>query len=287
VTQQGHPRDEVPRPVGQPLHALSVISLGFVVLFVAMILMLLAADIVYLVQRHHESPEGVDVWAILTSEAVLSGIRLSLLTSSITLLLVMMFAVPIGYALSRYRFRGHAILNTVVDVPIVLPPVVIGVSLLALFGTPVGGWIRDGLRGAGWRVDSALGIVLCQFLVSVSYCIRATKASFDAVDRRLEHVALTLGCSRWGAFWRVTLPLARSGLIAGGVMAWARAIGVFGPLMVLVGTAPRVVVMPTAIWLELSTGDVEVSLVIALVAVTMAGAALALVHWLVPGRKWT
>ena len=63
--------------------------------------------------------------------------------------------------------------------------------------------------------------------------------------------------------------------------------GVFGPLMVLVGTAPRVVVMPTAIWLELSTGDVEVSLVIALVAVTLAGAALAMVHWLVPGRKWT
>ena len=81
-------------------------------------------------------------------------------------------------------------------------------------------------------------------------------------------------------------PLARSGLVAGGIMAWARAIGVFGPLMVFVGTSPRVQVMPTTMWLELSIGDIETSLVVALLAVLMAGAALALVHWLLPGRKW-
>jgi len=96
-----------------------------------------------------------------------------------------------------------------------------------------------------------------------------------------------LGCSQWQAFRRVTLPMARNGLVAGGIMAWARAIGVFGPLMVFIGTGARVQVMPTSIYLELSIGNIETSLVIALVMVLLASVALALVHRLAPGRQWT
>jgi molybdate transport system permease protein len=199
---------------------------------------------------------------------------------------VLLFAVPIGYALSRCRFPGRSIIETLVDVPIVLPPVVIGLSLLAFFGTGVGSAIRAALAGAGWTLTGGIGIVMCQFLVSVPYCIRATKASFDAIDGSLEDVAMSLGCSRWAVFRRVALPLARSGLVAGGVMAWARAIGVFGPLMVFVGTGPRVQVMPTAMWLELNVGNIEAAFVIALVSLAMAGAALVVVHRLDPGRTW-
>jgi len=273
------------QPVAGPrVSLLAVVTLGFLCLFVFIILLLLVSDAVYLGYRNVSFGE---LWRILTCEEVLAAIRLSIITSLITLALVMVFALPIGYALSRYRFPGHAILNTIVDVPIVLPPVVIGLSLLAFFGTPAGGWIKNLLKAADWSLISGIGIVLCQFLVSISYCIRAAKASFDSVDRRLEHVALSLGHSQWGAFWRVTLPLARNGLVAGAIMAWARAIGVFGPLMVFVGTGPRVQVMPTTMWLELSIGNIEVSLAVALVTVAMAGAALAVVHWLVPGRTWT
>ena len=128
---------------------------------------------------------------------------------------------------------------------------------------------------------------MCQYIVSVSYCIRATKSSFDDVDRRLEHVALSLGCSHWQAFCRVTLPLARNGLVAGGVMAWARAIGVFGPLMVFVGTGQSVQVMPTNMWLELNVGNIETALVVSLVTMSIAAIALVCVHHLAPGRKWT
>jgi len=284
-------RQDHPPTVGRRANPLSVISLALLGVFVLVIAVLLAADIAYL---FNHDVSAADLWRILTSEEVAAAIRLSLITSLVTLALVVVFAVPIGYALSRYRFFGHALLNTIVDVPIVLPPVVIGLSLLAFFGTPllaffgtpVGGAIKAALSKGDWTLVSGIGIVLCQFLVSISYCIRATKASFDSVDRNLEQVALSLGCSQWGAFWRVTLPLARSGLVAGGIMAWARAIGVFGPLMVFVGTSPRVQVMPTTMWLELSIGNVETSLVVALLAVLMAGAALALVHWLLPGRKW-
>ena len=268
---------------GRKFNLLAVLTLGFLGLFVLIILLLVGSDLAYLVR---ELSVG-DVWEILISPEVSGAIRMSFITSLITLGLVVVFSVPVGYALSRYRFPGHTIVNTIVDVPIVLPPVVIGVSLLAFFGTSLGEAVKGSLRAAGWSLVSAAGIVLCQFLVSISYSIRATKASFDSVDRRLEHVAMSLGCSPWGAFCRVGVPLAVTGLIAGSVMAWARAIGVFGPLMVFVGTSPRVMVMPTTIWLELSVGNIEVSLAVALVMVGMSGAALMVVHWLAPGRKWT
>jgi molybdate transport system permease protein len=130
--------------------------------------------------------------------------------------------------------------------------------------------------------------VLCQFFISVSYAIRAAKAAFDDVSRRLEDIALTLGCTPWQTFWRVTLPLARNGLVAGAVMAWARGIGVFGPLMVFVGTTRfKVETMPTRIYLELSIGRIENALAMSVMMLAMAGAALVAVHWLAPGRKWT
>jgi len=281
----GGDNSKTSHPIAGPrVHLLSVIRGGFLVLFVLIILLLVASDLVYLTYRKLSLPA---VWGILTSAEVLAAVRLSIITSLITLGLVILFSVPVGYALSRRRFVGHSIVNAIVDVPIVLPPVVIGVSLLAFFGTPLGEMVKAGMKTAGWSLMSAVGIVLCQFLVSVSYSIRATKASFDSVDRRLEHVAMSLGCSNWNAFWRITMPLARNGLVAGSVMAWARAIGVFGPLMVFVGTSPRVMVMPTTIWLELSVGNIEVSLAVALVMLAMSGSALAVVHWLAPGRKWT
>jgi molybdate transport system permease protein len=269
---------------GPRVHALSVLSLGFLAIFVVLVLVLIASDVAYLALHNISLGE---VWDLLRRPAIIAAIKLSLLTSVTSLVLVMLFAIPVGYALSRYRFPGHTLFNTIVDVPIVLPPVVMGLSLLAFFGTPAGGLIKQALRAGGWSPISAIGIVLCQFLISLSYAIRATKAAFDSVDRRLEQVALSLGCSRLRAFRKVTLPLARDGLIAGLVMAWARAIGVFGPLMVFVGTSPRVQVMPTAMWLELSVGNIEVSITIALVSVLMAAAALAIVHRLAPGRNWS
>jgi len=284
MTRDRNDQDLTPPAAGPRANLLSIITLACLGLFVIVILALVASDVVYLALKRLALGE---VWQLLMSRAVRSAIRLSILTSLVTLGLVLLLSVPIGYALSRYRFFGHSLVNTIVDVPIVLPPVVIGLSLLAFFGTPVGEAVKRGLATANWSLISGIGIVLCQFLVSISYCIRATKASFDSVDRHLEQVALSLGCSQFGAFWRVSVPLARNGLIAGGIMAWARAIGVFGPLMVFTGTSPRVQVMPTTMWLELSIGNVEVALAVALVAVAMAGAALALVHWLVPGRKWT
>jgi molybdate transport system permease protein len=264
--------------------ALSRLTLAFLFVFVLIIITLIAADIAYLIKWKVGAKK---LWEILSSEVVLDCLKRSIITSLSSLFLILITAVPIGFALSRHRFRGHSILNTFVDIPIVVPPVVLGLSLLAFFGSPLGGWIKTFLGKFGISLISSVGIVMCQYIVSVSYCIRAMKASFDGVDRQLEHVALTLGCTQWSAFRRVTLPLARNGLVAGGIMAWARAIGVFGPLMVFVGTGSRVQVMPTNMWLELNVGNIEVALVVSLITMSIAAIAIVFVHYLAPGRSWT
>ncbi len=265
-------------------NGLFVVTIACLAIFVVMVCLLILADIFYLM---HWGVGLKKLGQILSSPQVLDCLRRSFVTSIIALLLILMTAVPVGYALSRYRFFGHSIINTFIDMPIVLPPVVLGISLLAFFGSPLGHWIKVGLQHYGISLVSSLGIVMCQYIVSVSYCIRAVKASFDNVDRRLEHAALTLGCSQFQTFRWVTIPLARNGLIAGGIMAWARAIGVFGPLMVFVGTGSRVQVMPTNMWLELNVGNIETALVVALITMTIASIALVVAHFLAPGRKWS
>jgi len=272
---------EFPPVAGRRTSSLSVISLSFLSLFVVIVLTLIVTDLRYEYLSFETFGE------IISSPDVLAAIQLSIISSLITLVLVVIFAVPIGYALSRYRFPGHAIADTIADIPILLPPVVIGLSLLIFFAYQPGKQIEDTIEWlTGSTMHSLIGIVLCQFLVSISYAIRSAKAAFDSVDRRLEQVAMSLGCTDFQAFHRVTLPLARNGLIAGSIMAWARAVGVFGPLVVFVGTAVSVRVMPTTIYLELSIGREEVSLAVAIVMVAIASVALGIVHWLAPGRKW-
>ena len=275
---------------GPRVDGLKFVLVGVTVLFVGMIVSLIAADVYYLVRElfmRSSWSELVEKRPNVVAE-VMAAMKLSVLTSLATMVLVVLFSVPVGYALSRYRFVGHTIINTIVDVPIVLPPVMIGISLLALYSTSLGEALRETMDNwLGWTLASAVSIIMCQFLVSVSYSIRATKASFDQVDQGLERVAMSLGCSPAKAFWKVSLPLARNGLIAGSVMAWARAVGVFGPIMVFVGTGPRERIMPTAIWLELNNGDVEIALMISLFMLLLAGMALMVVHWLMPGKNWT
>ncbi len=262
-------------PAGPKMHWVSVVTVSFLCVFVAGIVFLIAADLWF--------TDVATIAGLFSSPEIIAAMKLSAVSSIISLLLVMLFAVPAGYALSRYRFPGHSIVDTIIDLPILLPPVVIGISLLVFFTTAPGRWIEQ----AGFNPHSLGGIVLCQFLVSVSYAIRSAKSAFDSVDRRLEHLALTLGCTHSRAFWKVAFPLARDGIIAGAVMAWARAVGVFGPIMVFVGSVRnKTEVMPTTIYLELTIGRIEVALAVAMVMVAGATGALVLIHRLAARRRW-
>ncbi|MCK5804846.1 MAG: ABC transporter permease [Lentisphaeria bacterium] len=259
-----------------PLNILCAVSLAA---FGTVVILLIVSDLAYL--RGRGMGLG-DVLGLLRDPSVLRAMRMSVATSLTTLVLILLTAVPVGYALSRFSFPGKALANSIVEAPIVLPPVVIGISLLAFFNFGPGVPIKEFLSARRLTLASGFGIVLCQYLVSVSYCIRSSKIAFDGVPSGYEDVARTLGCSQWQAFWRVSLPLARNGILAGGLMGWARGLGVFGPLMVFIGTGPRVMVMPTKLWLELSVGNIEVSVAIALVMLALSLVALVTAHRLIP-----
>jgi len=218
--------------------------------------------------------DGQAVTTVLTSGFIRHALWMSLWTSTVTTALSLLFAVPAGYTLSRFRFRGHLLADTLVDLPIVFPPLVAGLTLLVFFSqTPPGRWIQEDL-GLEF-VFQPKGIVLCQFVVAASFAVRSAKVAFDEVDRRLEKVSLTLGCTWWGSFRRVSLPLAMNGIVAGGILTWARAFGLFGPLLIFVGSfRGRTEVLSTTIFLEQSVGHLEVALAIALLLIFVALIAL-------------
>jgi molybdate transport system permease protein len=256
------------RVAGPRVHLLSVVNIAILVVFLGSVLTLIAVDF------HYAKP--ATLLEVMRSEKIRAALKLSLVTSLITLCLIIVCAVPIGYALSRYRFPGRFVADMLVDLPMVLPPAVIGVSLLVLFGTGPGQWFQENVNQFALH---RRGIVLCQFFVAVSYGIRASKAAFDSVEERLEDLALTLGCTRKGAFFRVALPMARRGLLAGTIMAWARAVGVYGPIIIFVGAVRmKTEVLPTSIYLELSIGHTEQAIAVALVMVFMASVALVFIH---------
>jgi molybdate transport system permease protein len=205
------------------------------------------------------------------------AIRLSLLTSTITTILAMAAAIPLGYLLSRTEFRGKAIIDMLLDVPIILPPLVIGVSLLILFRLPPAKWIEEVIP-VTYHVPA---IVLAQYAVATAFAVRTMRVTFDQIDPRAEQVALTLGCTRAQAYWRVTLPAARKGVLAAATLAWARALGEFGPVQVFAAATPgRTVVMPTAIYLEQQVGDLHKAIAVSLIMVVVAVVVLVLTRLL-------
>ena len=269
-------------PVAGPRHGFRTLTSVFAAAFAAGVALLLLADIVYLVEFVLRSaPDRVrEVRSDILSPSTRQELLLSLGTATITTLLALIVAVPAGYALSRYRIPGKVVIDTLVDAAIVLPPLILGVSLLVLFSL-----LRRAAEGLGTPADPnpllqglydffvyrKPGIVLAQFFVSTALCVRAMRAAFDAADRRVEAVALTLGCTPFGAFRRAALPQAMSGLLAGAVMAWSYAVGLFAPVAIFAGTVRgRTAVLPTRAFLEVSVGRLENALVLTVIMAAIA-----------------
>jgi molybdate transport system permease protein len=245
-------------------HVFTLAIFLFVGVFVAAWLGLIFADISYITWK--------SVVDAVLSRPIQAALWLSLWTTTLTVAIGLALSLPMGYALSRYRFPGQVVVDAIVDLPIILPPLIVGLSLLVFFQTDAGKWIESlGLQ----FVFRKSGIVLCQLLVSASFGIRAMKLTFDGIDTRLEHVALTLGSSRVGAFFRVALPMAWRGIVTAAILIWTRALGIFGPLMVFVGAVRmRTEVLPTTVYLEQSVGRLEVALAVAVLMLVMAASAL-------------
>ncbi|MBI5709144.1 MAG: ABC transporter permease subunit [Candidatus Eisenbacteria bacterium] len=208
------------------------------------------------------------------------SILLSLWTSALATALAMLAGVPAAYALSRRRPRGAAALDILLDLPIVLPPLVAGFSLLLLFAL-ADRWLGRGTLGAAGldlRFTRA-GIVLAQFVIAAPFAVRVLRATFDDVPRRLELMSRSLGRSEASTFLRVSLPLARNGLVAGTVLVWARAIAEFGPILVFAGAVRgKTDVLPISIFLSFSNGEIERGVALSALLVLVGVAALALIR---------
>jgi molybdate transport system permease protein len=167
-------------------------------------------------------------------------------------------------------------MDAILDVPIVLPPLVIGLSLLILFQTPVGLAIQR-IVPVTYALPS---VILAQFAVACAFSVRTMLVTFDQINPRREQVALTLGCTRGQAFWLVALPEARRGILTAATLAWARALGEFGPILVFSGaTRLRTEVLPTSVFLELSVGKIEAAVAVSLVMIIAALAVLTIARW--------
>jgi len=272
----------------------SALLYAVLIVFLAACLMVLLSNVWYLSQaKEIVGKSGWEIFlAALSDPEVHFAVRLSVITALLTMLVSLFFAIPAAYLLSRYHFPGEKLVDTIVDLPIVVPPPVMGMSLLMLFMTPVGDLVNrltpqflvGGLNaflsfatgeriwddGTSW-VYTTRGIIMAQFFVACAFGVRAVKASFDTIGVRHENVARTLGCTRWQAFHKVVLPMATTGLVAGAVMTWARAIAEFGPVLFFAGsTRYKTSVMPVAMFLKYSAADIEgaVALVIIMILIS-------------------
>ena len=243
--------------------------------YVLMLLGMLAADLTW------TSPG--DFIKALSSEEIQYSIRLSLMSCTVAAILSVWVAVPIGYLMSRFNFFGKGFIDAILDIPIVLPPLVVGLSLLILFSTAAGDWVEDLFESVfGTRITYQIpSVVLAQFMVACAFAVRTMRTTFDQISVRQEDVALTLGCSRFQAFWKVTLPEARNGLITALTLAWARSLGEFGPILVFSGaTRMKTEVLPTTVHLELTNANLGGAVAVSILMVVFAvGVLFAIRHF--------
>src|ERR1043165_3595814 len=202
------------------LAGLSIIGGLYLFLIVAMVL----ADTAFISPRH--------IWQALGSAEIRYAIRLSLISCSVAAILSLWVAVPLGYLMSRQQFAGKGLLDAILDIPIVLPPLVIGLSLLILFQFKIGSATIDDFfkNRLGLPVTYAIpSVILAQFAVAAAFAVRTMRVTFDQINPRNEQVALTLGCTRSQAFWSVVLPEARRGILTAVTLAWRPPRGGSGP----------------------------------------------------------
>lgn len=243
----------------------SLMGLGYI--YLLLIIGLVVANVYYVVCEVPWHHRGLDLF----SPDLVRATGLTLATSTISALLSTLIAVPTSYVLSRFGGRVSRLLETIFDIPILLPPLVVGFCLLLLFnylpfaGKSIDGWLRNPVT------YSVAAIILAQVTVVTSLAIRSMKASFAELDPRAEQVAQTLGCTPFEAFWKVAIPSVKRGIFGAASVSWARSVGEFGPILVFAGTfRGRTEVLSTSIYIEMGAGKIENAALVSLLQMTLA-----------------
>lgn len=190
------------------------------------------------------------------SDETLGALALSIRVAILATALDALVGIPLAYLLARRSFRGKTLIDLAVTLPLVLPPTVTGFYLIVLLGRR--GWLGAPLYAAtGWTVAfTSWAAVIAATVMALPLLVRTARAAIESVDRDLERAAHTLGRSEWRTAVEVTLPLARNGIVAGLVLAFARALGEFGATLMLAGNIPgRTTTVPLAIYTAVETGE--------------------------------
>lgn len=239
--------------------------------YVLFLLVLILADMSYTTPN--------EILNALKDEQIQYSIKLSLISCTITMILSLIVAIPLGYFMARYEFRFKKLIDAILDIPIILPPLVIGISLLILFNqTPLKGFLDQFGISVSFTIA---GVILAQFTVACAFAIKTMYVTFAQINNRQEQVALTLGCNQRQSFFYVLLPQAKNGVLTAGALAWARALGEFGPLLVFSGsTRMHTEVLSISVYLEMTTGKIEAAVGVSLIMIASGFFVLMLVRLL-------
>lgn len=199
----------------------------------------------------------------LRSARTIFSIELSLITATGVTALSVVFAIPSAYALSRYAFFGRQMIDTILELPMIVSPVALGALILIFFNTPAGSFLqKEGVQ----VIFTVYGIILAQFITTVGICTRLIKAAMDEIPIRYEDAAKTLGASPAKAFLTVTLPLSKRGIVASAILTWAKALGEFGATITVAGSmAMKTETLPVAIFMRLASANIEGTAVLVLI----------------------
>jgi molybdate transport system permease protein len=187
-------------------------------------------------------------WRAMTSPVAMDALLLSARTTAVTMLIIVVVGTPAAFVLARAEFTGKRLVNTLVDIPAVLPPSAAGIALLLAFGRM--GLLGEHLRVLGIELSfTTAAVVMAELFVATHFYVRQAEVGFGRIDRSVEEAAMVDGASRTEVFTKITVPLAFPALLAGAVTAWARALGEFGGTIIFAGSFRGVTqTMPLAIY---------------------------------------
>ena len=243
------------------------------------LLLYLALPLIVLVLRAIEA----DLLQQLTQPTVVQALRLSLLTSSLSMLITIGCGTPLAYLLARKKVRARPVIETLLDLPILLPPAVAGLALLLTFGRR--GFFGPVLDTLGISLPfTTAAVVLAETFVAAPFFIRSAQTGFANVALHLEESASDLGASTWHVFRRITLPLAGTALLSGAILSWARALGEFGATILFAGSfIGRTQTMPLAIYQALES-DLNAAIAIAAILILISFCFLVALRLITHGR---
>jgi molybdate transport system permease protein len=224
-----------------------------------------------------------DLLTNLNQRQVIEAIRLSLVTSLASTLIALIFGTPVAYLLAQSHSRVYRLVDTLIDLPTVLPPSVSGVALLMAFGRQ--GLLGEWLAALGVEIPfTTLAVIMAQVFIASSLYVKAAAIGFSSIDPELKQAASLDGAGSWRTFREIDLPLSRMALLSGSVMTWARALGEFGATIIFAGNFPgRTQTMPLAIYMGFEI-DLNVALTLSIILIGLSFLTLIIVKGILHRR---